>query len=304
MNEKTQTSIDRGQRPTIAIDPCHTPENRGHVGGIYRVLLAEDDYEMRRLLTWSLHKQGYQVTECKDGNALMKKLESSVPYEGIQTFDLIISDIRMPGSTGLQVLENGRAIEKFPPMLLITAFPDDETREKARQLGAVAVVEKPFDVTALLDEVRQILIPGLAGKRLSPNLALHQGAPLPFPVDITFRHGRGMEAICAFIRDMAAKLNPFAEHIRQVHVVVEDVSPEAHRKHQHRVSIQVAISGGKPIVVSHHIDHVDSHENLYLGIRIAFDIVRRQLKRSLGKPRAKRSTRRKPSRQEIVDECE
>lgn len=280
-----------------------TAENRGNAGHGYRVLLADDDYEMRRLLAWSLNKQGYQVTECKDGNALMKKVGFSVPYEGVQPFDLIISDIRMPGATGLQVLESARDFEELPPMILITAFPDDETRKKARQLGAIAVVEKPFDVDALLDEVRRILPAGLAEKRASPDPALQHGTPLPFPVDITFRHGKGVEAIYAFIRDMAAKLKPFAEHIRQVHVVVEDLSPEAQRKHRHHISIRVVIDDDKLVVVSHNTDHADSHENLYLGIRIAFGMARRLLKHSLGKRRAKRFTRRGPSRQVIVDEC-
>jgi len=281
-----------------------TAESRGNAGYGYRVLLADDDYEMRRLLAWSLNKQGYQVTECKDGNALMRKVGFSVPYEGVQPFDLIISDIRMPGTTGLQVLESARDFEELPPMILITAFPDDETREKASQLGAVAFVEKPFDVDALVDNVRRILIPGLAGKRLSQDPALQHGAPLPFAVDITFRHGKRVEAICAFIRDMAAKLNPFADHIRKIHVVVGDLSPEAHRKHRHHISIQVMMSNDKPIVVSHNTDHADSHENLYLGIRIAFGLARRQIKHSLGKRRAKRLTRRGPSLQEVADECE
>ena len=281
-----------------------TAKNRGNAGHGYRVLLADDDYEMRRLLTWALNKQGYQVTECKDGNALMKKVGFSVPYENVQPFDLIISDIRMPGPTGLQVLESARDFEELPPMLLITAFPDDETREKARQLGAVAVVEKPFDVDVLMDGVRRILPPGLAGKRPSLDSALQHGAPLPFAVDITFRHSKSEEAICAFIRDMAAKLNPFADHIRKVDIVVEDLSPEAYLKHCHHISIKVLIRDSKPVVVSHNTDHADSRENLYLGIRIAFGMARRQLKHSLGKQRAKKFTRRELMREEIVDESE
>ncbi|MBW2369143.1 MAG: response regulator [Deltaproteobacteria bacterium] len=167
-----------------------TAETRGNAGHGYNVLLADDDYEMRRLLAWSLNKQGYKVTECKDGNTLMKKV-GSVPSEGVQSFDLIISDIRMPGFTALQVLEISSDFVVLPPMLLITAFPDDETRKKARQLGAVAVVEKPFDVKVLMKKVRQILPPGLARKRPSPNPVLQHGASLPFPMDITFRHGKG-----------------------------------------------------------------------------------------------------------------
>jgi len=211
-------------------------------------------------------------------------------FESAQTFDLIISDIRK--------------FEDDTPMILITAFPDDETRKQAGQLGALAVFEKPFDVDALVAEVRRILPSWLDGKSSSANPALQHGASLPFPIDITFRQGKAGEAINAFIRDMAAKLNPFSEHIRQVHVVVEDLSPEAHRKHRHHISIRVVIDDDKLVVVSHNTDHVDSHENLYIGIRIAFGMARRLLKHSLGKRRTKRFTQREPSQQEIVDECE
>ena len=281
-----------------------TTENKGNFRHGYRVLLADDDYEMRKLIAWSLNKQGYQVTECEDGNTLMKKLGIAFPFESVQTFDLIISDIRMPGSTGFQALKNIRKFEDATPMILITAFPDDETRKKAEQLGALAVFEKPFDVEALVAEVRRILPSGLAGKRQPSNPALQHSLPLPFPMDITFRHGKALEVSNAFIRDMAGGLNSFAEYIEHVHVVVEDLSPEAYRKHRYHIGVRVSIRGGKPIVVSHNTDQTDNHENLYLGIRIAFGVTRRQLKHVLGKRRGKRFSRREPSQQEIVDVCE
>jgi CheY-like chemotaxis protein len=291
MNKQTEKKNQTGQ----------TAKSRDNVRSGYRVLLADDDSEMRRLLAWSLNRKGYQITECKDGNAMMKKLGLSVHSESDQPFDLIISDIRMPGSTGIQILESAHNIKKLPPMILITAFPDDETRKKARQLGAAAVVEKPFDVDALVDSVREILPFGLSGKSPSPNSAPQHGPSLSFPMEITFRHGKGVEAIRAFICDMATKLNPLAHDIRRVHVVVEDLSPEAHRKHRHHISIQIVINNEKPVVVSHNTDHTDNHENLCLGIHTTFGIARRQLKHALGKRRAKRVTRREPSPQEIID---
>jgi len=202
MGKHTETEYRVGQ----------TAENRGNAGHGYRVLLADDDYEMRKLLAWSLNKWGYQVIECKDGNALMKKLGAAFPFESAQTFDLIISDIRMPGSTGLQALKNIRKFEDDTPMILITAFPDEETRKKAEQLGAIAVVEKPFDVDALMAEVRRILPSCLAGKRSSPNPALQNSPPLSFPVGITFRHGSAAGPVNAVIHDMAGRLTPFTEY--------------------------------------------------------------------------------------------
>jgi CheY-like chemotaxis protein len=101
------------------------------------ILLAEDDIEMRKLLTWSLERRGYKVIECPDGTSLMRKLGLLGPGDRIESHDLIISDIRMPGATGLQVLESVREFPDFPPMILITAFPDTESREQAQRLGAL-----------------------------------------------------------------------------------------------------------------------------------------------------------------------
>jgi len=66
---------------------------------LYHVLLAEDDLEMRRMLAWSLRENGYEVTECDDGHCLMKQPGFLEPFEKTQNFDMIISNIRMPGKT-------------------------------------------------------------------------------------------------------------------------------------------------------------------------------------------------------------
>jgi hypothetical protein len=76
----------------------------------YRILLAEDDKEMRAMLVHALRNAGYEVTECPDGLGLLTHLEPFLKPEAIghEGVDLIISDIRMPGFTGMEVLEGGR----------------------------------------------------------------------------------------------------------------------------------------------------------------------------------------------------
>ena len=122
-----------------------------------RILLAEDDDELRKLLTWSLHKEGYRVTECTDGMVLLNNLDGYLFLEEANGFDLIISDIRMPGLTGIEILEGLHTYENFPPMILITAFGDEETHAQAHRLGATAILDKPFDIEDLLTKVREIL---------------------------------------------------------------------------------------------------------------------------------------------------
>ena len=128
------------------------------------VLLAEDDEEMRRLLDQALRKEGYDVSQCSNGLSLLDKLGNKLRVPETlgrdpEEFDLIISDIRMPGVTGLSVLEGIRLFEGFPPMILITAFGDDATHSKADKLGAAAVFDKPFEIEDLLAKVHEILDP-------------------------------------------------------------------------------------------------------------------------------------------------
>jgi two-component system, response regulator, stage 0 sporulation protein F len=124
-----------------------------------KILLAEDDKEMRNLLTLMLRKEGYRVTECTDGISLLDMLSSFfLPGKEYDNFDLIISDIRMPGITGMEILMGANELDNFPPMILITAFGDKETHMLAERLGAAALFDKPFDIDDMLKKVRAILL--------------------------------------------------------------------------------------------------------------------------------------------------
>jgi two-component system, response regulator, stage 0 sporulation protein F len=126
-----------------------------------RILLAEDTDDMRSVVAMRLRQQGYSVTECCNGAELLSELGDylgNVPVEArTRRFDLIISDIRMPGVFGTSVIEGGVEYRNFPPTILITAFGDEETHEKARQIGVAAVLDKPFDMNDLLGKVRDTL---------------------------------------------------------------------------------------------------------------------------------------------------
>lgn len=131
-----------------------------HNNNPFRILLAEDDKEMRSLLALMLRKEGYQVRECMDGLSLLDMLSSFfLPDEERENFDLIISDIRMPGVTGMEILLGANELDDFPPIILITAFGDKETHMQAERLGAVALFDKPFDIDEMLEKVRATLPP-------------------------------------------------------------------------------------------------------------------------------------------------
>ncbi len=122
-----------------------------------RILLAEDDVAMRSLLADVLRNFDYEVVEAADGRELFEHLVDLVLNKGNeQTVDAVISDVRMPGMTGLELLHEMRSMGCQVPVILITAFGDGETHARARHLGAVAVFDKPFDVEDLLTAVVNI----------------------------------------------------------------------------------------------------------------------------------------------------
>lgn len=123
-----------------------------------RVLLAEDDEEMRKMLAWALRRAGYEVEECPDGMNLLYHLASGLFFKDKrEMFDLIVSDIRMPGATGLEILEDLHNVQNLPPMILITAFGDEATHVRAEYYGAAALFDKPFDIDALIAKVCEIV---------------------------------------------------------------------------------------------------------------------------------------------------
>ncbi len=114
------------------------------------ILLAEDDVDLRELLMFVLSRAGYRVTVCGNGLQLLETLET---YPDI---DLVVSDVRMPALTGLEVLESQYEKNNPPPFICMTAFGDLETHQTAARLGAAAVIDKPFDLDALVELVHSV----------------------------------------------------------------------------------------------------------------------------------------------------
>jgi DNA-binding NtrC family response regulator len=114
-----------------------------------RVLVAEDDAEMRRVVA--------DVVELSDGGRLLVDIAARVK-EGVDgdSVDLIVSDIRMPICSGLQILEVLRLARWQTPVILMTAFGDKATRKHAEELLAV-LFDKPFDMDDLRAAVADLL---------------------------------------------------------------------------------------------------------------------------------------------------
>jgi DNA-binding response OmpR family regulator len=119
------------------------------------ILIAEDDIEMRRMLGAFLRRDGYSVELVSTGIELQERLE--LLARAASPPDLVIADIQMPGLTGLHVLAWTRRYLPRVPFILITAFGDARTHDRARNLGAAAVFDKPFEMDDLRSHVRAVL---------------------------------------------------------------------------------------------------------------------------------------------------
>jgi two-component system response regulator AtoC len=111
-----------------------------------RILVAEDDAEMLELLARVLREEGFRVLTASDGHQALARIE-----EG--DFDLVLSDVRMPGPDGMEVLRRAMASRLHQPVILMTAFGSISSAVEAMRAGAFHYLTKPFNLDDLLEIV-------------------------------------------------------------------------------------------------------------------------------------------------------
>lgn len=112
-----------------------------------RILVADDDPAMRAVLETYLLGEGYEVLPSASGGDLLWAVESmSLQGWPADTADLLITDVRMPGVSGLEVVSWLRAARWAMPIILMTAFPEDAVATAATRFG-VRLLAKPFSLT-------------------------------------------------------------------------------------------------------------------------------------------------------------
>ncbi len=112
------------------------------------ILIVDDDAGQRSLLDSFLRGQGFQTIVASSGEMALEAL-------GVHPVSMMISDVRMPGMTGLETLRKARQQHAVLPVLLVTAFPDVRDAVGAMRDGAVNYLEKPIDLDELLATVRK-----------------------------------------------------------------------------------------------------------------------------------------------------
>ncbi len=118
-----------------------------------RILIVEDEEGIREIEKIVLQKDGYQVETAEDARIGLTKASAG-------GFDLIISDIMMPGMDGFQLLQELRKVpaSKSVPVIFITAMDEQRDKIKGLNLGAVEYITKPFSTRELLEKIKEVLI--------------------------------------------------------------------------------------------------------------------------------------------------
>ena len=112
-----------------------------------RILIVDDEKDMCNIISKFIKEEGYLSEIAHDGKRALRKIKN-------KTYDLIILDYKLPDISGLEVLgEIGRLRPKLP-VIMISAYGNDDVKEKASKLGAVTFLDKPFDISKLVTIIR------------------------------------------------------------------------------------------------------------------------------------------------------
>ena len=151
------------------------------------LLLVEDKDSFRRLLTQALEGSVWTVRAVADPQEALRILET-------QPFHVLVTDLRLPGMSGLELIRRARRLHPGLRVVLMSAFGEPKDIVEAMRLGADDFLPKPFDLDtflALLDRLRALV-----------------GAPPPDPAEAWVAHSPAMQALDASLRQAAASVLP------------------------------------------------------------------------------------------------
>jgi len=154
-----------------------------------RILVVEDEPDLRKVLATLLKRGGYTVDLASTGTEGCERLGSEI-------YDLVITDLKLPGADGLEVLRVSKSLYPGTPVIIITAYSTDEAAEKARGLGAFNYILKPFDTDKILADVGI----ALEWKRLGSIMSAMEG---PLGLDRLVARSHQMKEIMEIVAQVA-----------------------------------------------------------------------------------------------------
>jgi DNA-binding response OmpR family regulator len=119
-----------------------------------RVLVIDDDDDVRAFVVATLHDAGCATLEACDGAQALDLLERAT-FDPAVCPDLLVAEVKLPGCSGLGVLDVLRRAHWPLPAVMMTVLSDESIRTVAKRLGATSVLHKPFGSDDLLSAVRE-----------------------------------------------------------------------------------------------------------------------------------------------------
>lgn len=115
-----------------------------------RILVVDDEKDLREVIAYDLEKQGFEVLMASNGKEAFEIVTQNEIH-------LVITDIRMPEEDGIQLLKKIRSLDPSKPVVMLISGFSDVPIEEAYHLGAAAVFAKPFDRKEFFDAIRWAL---------------------------------------------------------------------------------------------------------------------------------------------------
>jgi two-component system, OmpR family, KDP operon response regulator KdpE len=115
-----------------------------------KILVVDDESQIRRVVRTTLASNGYEVSEAKNGEEALGLVRSN-------DYDLLLLDMNMPGKSGLEICREIRAIGSHPAIIMVTVRDSEADKVEALDAGADGYVTKPFGVVELLARIRAVL---------------------------------------------------------------------------------------------------------------------------------------------------
>ncbi|MGE0827041.1 MAG: sigma-54-dependent transcriptional regulator [Candidatus Binatia bacterium] len=158
-----------------------------------RIMVLDDEQRMVDILTMILRREGYEILPCTNSHTALTALQT-------ESYDLFVTDLKMPDVDGLEMLRRAKAIDHELPVILLTAHATVATAIAAMREGAFDYVEKPFDN----DELKTLIRRALEVTRLArENRYLRTELRSRYAVDALVAESRVMQDVLALVRRAA-----------------------------------------------------------------------------------------------------